>query len=280
MNDQAQKLTQDADTLRNNGRGKEAAEKYMEAAGIYERAGEKEPAAAAWHMAGVAYKVENDIPKAMKLYQKAAAIYQDLGSTLGVGRVMTDEGISYSYTGDFQKAVEVLHEAVKRLVSQDDLAALGIAQTKLAHNYWRTEDLTQADRWFEEGLRNIRRHGHWFFEMTTLFNWAEMDFAESRYDAALTKLWGALGLIYEEKEAAGQERRLAQIKGLIANCYLELGNTKFAARFMGEALALLAPMSRESAEVVYGDIKAEEFLRKLKEKYPSSNLSLPENFRK
>lgn len=270
----------EADNLRNNGHGKEAAQKYLELAKNYQKLGQKSNEADCVHMAGVSYKVENNIPEAMKYFDQATSLYQEVGSKFGVGRVKTDVGITYAYAGDFKKAVEGLHQAVRELEGQDDLAALGIAEAKLGYNYFKLGKFEEAEEWFAKGLAHVRVYGSWFFELTALGNWAEMDFALARFSNALTKLWASRGILAAIGEDDNQKRRIAQIFGGIGHCYLELENKEFAIEYFQKSLDLLGKMSKDVAGVVYEDIQTKRFLESLKSKFPNdySRLTIPSNF--
>ena len=259
-----QKLVEDATKLRNNGRGLRAIDKYVTAAKIYSEKGDKEQEAECWHMVGVSYKVENDIDKAVKYLETAASLHAQNNDEVGVGRAYRDIGVAYAYRKKYREAWEYLEKSVDSLKNSTAKAELGISEAKVGLQHLRDGSLVDAESWLNRGINSIREEGNWFYESTTLLHFGELHLMQRKYHDAVTCLLAAAGLIVEAGEREGQSRRLAQVYGLLAHGYLNVGNEKMAADYWLKAEKLLSKMKENVAEVVYEDIKLKEFPEKLR----------------
>lgn len=266
--DAAQSLQKQANDLRNNGQGLEAVEKYQRAAREFLQAGNKTSAAECWHMAGVSYKVENDIDKAVATLQQAIELYEQAGNQMRVGHVYRDIGIAYAYRKEHDKAIEWLKKSENILSNNKAEAELGITRAKIGLHYLEIKQYDQARQWLDLGLASIRQEGQWFYEMTALSHLAALELAQNRFSGAVTTLWAGIGLIYQADEQKIQKRRLAQLYGLLAHGYLGLGNAKDGANFFKKAVVLLKSMADNVSSVVYEDIQAQDFVKKLRDASP------------
>ncbi|HSH31106.1 MAG TPA: tetratricopeptide repeat protein [Candidatus Saccharimonadales bacterium] len=262
----AQELEKLAGDHRNNGEGLKAVEYYKQAADTYLQEGNRQQAAGCWHMVGVSYKVENDIDAAIENLHKAADLNREIGNEIGVGRIYRDIGIAYAYRKEHEEAIKWLRKSVEALEGTGEDAELGISEAKVGLHYLEVHDYNQAEEWLNKGLATIRRTFHWFYEMTALLHLAALRFAQDRPSDAVTNLWAGVGLIFQAGEQEGQKRRLAQLYGLLGQAYLGLGNTAGGVEFFAKAIQLLEPMADNVAKVVYEDIRATDFVRKLREK--------------
>jgi tetratricopeptide (TPR) repeat protein len=256
-------LIQDGTILRDNGQGLAAVERYLEAVELATKAGNWRQAASAQHLAGVAYKVENDIERALTELHRAVELYRKAGDHDGPGRVSRDIGIAYDYRSDFKDGEVWLKRSVQELQDPDRLAELGISQSKLGLHYLQTGHLTEAEEWIGRGLVTIRRDKNWFYEMTTLLHRAGLRLEQKNNSAAIDDLEAALGLIFDSASQSVQQRRLAQIYGLLAHAYLGLANPATAKRYFADAKTLLESMTDSAAAAVRKDIKADELAAKL-----------------
>jgi hypothetical protein len=261
----AEQLQDQADNHRNNGEGLKAVEYYQRAIQLYQEAGNRRAAAECQHMIGVSHKVEDDIDAAIDNLKKAATLHREAGNEAGVGRVYRDIGIAYAYRQQHDEAITWLKKSVEALKGTDEYAELGISESKVGLHYLQVGDYQQAEQWIVQGLASIRRTSNWFYEMTTLLHAAALKLVTHRYSDAITDLWASLGLIYESDSREAQKRRLAQIYGLLAQAYLGLDSPAVAASFFTQAMQLLEPMADNVAAVVYEDIQAGEFIRRLEE---------------
>lgn len=254
--------------LRNNGAIAEAISKYQELFNLHLEENDPNAAAEAQQMIGVCYKIENKLPKAIASLEKALDLYKKTGNSVGLGNTYRDIGIAYTYNHHYQEAIPWLEQSIETLKETDDLAARGISWAKLGLNYLRLGDTRLARKHMKKGLKLIRQHGHWFFEMTTLLNLAEVDLAEKKFDPLLTHLWACLGLIHENDAVTKQQRRLAQVYGLLSHGYLACNNVKLACRYLHQVIDQLTQMSTETREVVYEDIQLPELMNRLHQKAP------------
>ncbi|OGY23490.1 MAG: hypothetical protein A2172_04750 [Candidatus Woykebacteria bacterium RBG_13_40_15] len=267
-------LEKQADSLRNNGRGLAAIEKYTQAATLYEQQENKKEAAECWHMVGVSYKVENDINHAIETLEKAAKLHNTAGNQVGVGRVHRDIGIAYAYHKEHDKAIDWLEKSEKVLRDSGDYAELGITEAKIGKHYLEINDYNKAEQWLQKGLSTIRKEGHWFYEMTTLLHFGTFYLARKDFGAAATTIWAGIGLIYQAGAKKTQQRRLAQLYGLLAQSYLGLNNPKSGAKFFKKAMDLLTPMDSNVSAVVYEDINAPQFVKLIKKSSPEKHKKL------
>lgn len=265
----AAELQRLADIHRNNGEGLKAIEYYSQAANSYLQDGDKAGAAECWHMVGVSYKVENDIDAALENLHKAAGLHREAGNAVGVGRVYRDIGIAYSYRKQHDQAIIWLNKSVSALWGTEQPAELGISEAKVGLHYLEVGEYEQAEDWLYRGLTSIRQTNDWFYEMTALMHLAALRALRRHYTEAITTLRACVGLIYEAGEQDNQQRRLAQIYGLMAQALLGLNNASAAADYFMKAMRLLGPMADNVAAVVYDDIRAQEFLTLLNAKAPT-----------
>lgn len=267
-NSAAHKLETEADNLRNTGQGLKAVNKYQAAAELYEQAGDPNRAAECIHMVGVSYKIENDLPKALKALHQATDMHQAAGNDEGVGRVARDIGMAYDYRKQFDDGLVWLKRSVEALKDTDNLAELGISEVKLGQHYLETGKLKEAEKWLQQGIASIRQEHHWFYEMTALLPLAGLRLQQKQFNDAISFLWAGIGLIDEAKARPNQSRRLAQLYGLLARGYLETGAVEAAGDYFVKSLKLLEPMADNVAAVVFDDIVAAEFVTSLRQISP------------
>ncbi len=262
-----QKLEQAATTLRDQGRGYEAARTYQQAKAAYLEAGDAVRAAGMQHMTGVAYKIENDIDASLPALDAAIKDYQSAEDPFGPGRVERDIGIMYEYRDELDAAQEHLQKSKELLEAAPENATtangekrdaeLGITLAKLGLVAIRFSNFDEAENYIMDGLAAIRKAGHPFYEMTSLMHLASVYFATEHYGRMLANLEAALGLIYEYNMQDAQTRRLAQIWGLMAHGYLHCGNPETAKRFALKSFAVIEGLSSEAAGPVQKDIQAD-----------------------
>jgi len=251
----AEKLEKKADDLRNNGQGLKAIASYSEAKAAYEAADRADKAAECQHMIGVSYKVENDIAKAILELNTAADMCEKLGNKIRVGQVERDIGICYAYNEDFDTALTWLEKSRQHLTSEAG-PELGITEAKIGLMHMHKNELPQADAWMARGLATIRSTDAWFYEMTALLHIGTLDLKRDKDDEAATALWAGVGLIFANDAQDGQQRRLAQLYGLLAHSYLGLQNYNQAKHLFARAVDMLDLMAANVAAVVYDDIAA------------------------
>lgn len=277
----ANRLYEMATNHRNNGKGLTAVSVYSKALELYKRVGDMAAVADCQHMIGVSYKVENDIAAAVDNLHKAAELYAELGNAVRLAAVHRDIGLTYMYAGKHQEARPWLERSVNELANQSFEEAqneLAISQAKMGHHYLRVGDLGKADDWLDAALETIRQSDHWFYEMTILLHVAELQIGQEHFSNALTSLWAALGLVMDARESAKQKRRIAQIKGMMASCYLAMDNPARSVRMMNSAMATLSGMAKNVASVVLADISASKYLSDLQKSYPGHYYRLIERF--
>ncbi len=272
-------LEEKAGQLRNAGKGYEAAKAYQQAKQAYLQADDLTRAAGMQHMIGVSYKIENDLEQAMPAYEIATADYEKAGNKLGPGRVERDIGIMLEYHDRLDEAEQHLQKS-KELLEQlpDDQqsaqsaqestsrdAELGITLAKIGLLYTRQKKFDQAEGPLQQGLRLIRAVGHPFYEMTTLLHLGSLYFEIGLAEHMLTHLQAALGILDEYGLKQGQSRRLAQIHGLLAHGYAQLGNHVMAEHFARQSLDFINSLSVSAQRPLRNDIRAGELEALLKE---------------
>jgi tetratricopeptide (TPR) repeat protein len=261
-----QNLEQQATTLRNNGEGYAAAELYDAAKAAYQEEGDFAHAAGCQHMIGVSYKIENDIEKALPAYQQAITDYQAANDSLGPGRTERDIGIMYEYNDQLDVAQTHLMRS-KQLLEQAPVDAvtvnheprdseLGMTLAKLGLVALRLTQIQEAEHYLIEGLGLIRHAGHPFYEITALMHMGSLYYTTEHYGRMLANLEAALGLIYEYGMQDEQQRRLAQIWGLMAHGYLKHNNQETARYFAKKSFAIINSLSPTAQGPIRKDIDA------------------------
>jgi tetratricopeptide (TPR) repeat protein len=269
----ALELERQATTLRNQGKGDEAANLYLQAKELYQEANDQAHAAGCQHMIGVSYKIENDMGKAMPAYELAIQDYHNAGDILGPGRVYRDMGIMYEYNDRLNEAQKYLLQSKTELEAAPEEATtpnnesrnaeLGITLAKLGLVALRQTQFDQAEAYLMEGLQLIRKAGHPFYEMTALMHLGNLYLATEHYGRSLVNLEAALGLLYEYGMQNEHERRLAQIWGLIARSYFHHDNPKTARHFAQKSFAIIEGLSESAQKPLKKDIDADTLKQQL-----------------
>lgn len=260
------KLEQEATSLRNQGKGYEAIEKYQAAKQAYLEAGDSIHAAGCQHMIGVSYKIENDLDQALPAYEQAIKEYENAGDLLGPGRVERDIGVMYEYHDRLDEAeshllkskqsLEAAPETTTTINGEKRDGELGITLAKLGLVALRLSQFDKAEGYMMDGLALIRKAGHPFYEMTALIHLASVYFATEHYGRMLANLQAGLGLIYEYGMEKEQTRRLVQIWGLMAHGYLHLENQETARHFAQKSFAVIETLSESARGPLEKDIDA------------------------
>lgn len=276
--ERAEQLCQEADVLRNQGQTEEALRLYREAADLFETAGEKIKAVdVGYLLVSTCLHMEGKREEAVKMGQEAARRFAELGAHDLEGSAYVNIGTANLNDDQLKKAEEWFKKALETLQALDSVigqANFGIAHAKLGHTYAKEGRFDEAKHEFDEALEILRRVGHWFFEHTTLMHLAQMFFAQKDYQNALTYAQASLGLVYAENAIDEHARRVAELKGIIARCYWELGNEDWGIRFFQEAADLLNAMPDDVVHVVARNIRAAEFLDQVTARRPGDRTKL------
>lgn len=235
-------LMREATDLRNNGQENEAIKKYQRLIKVYKTDGNLEKIGYCWQMIGVCYNLKKSPNNALNAIKKAIVVFRKLKDDFNLGCAYRDIGLTLTNAEKYTTAIKNLRLSIKYLSKTDKYAGLGISQAKLGVAYLKDNNIQQARRWMNQGLTTIRREGDWFMEATALLNLAGLDFQEKKFSVMIDKLWAALGLILNEKEENKQQRRLAEIYGLLAQGYYGTGNSAFAKKFLTRCRKILYSM--------------------------------------
>jgi tetratricopeptide (TPR) repeat protein len=275
---QAEKLSQEADVLRNQGKTDEAKSKYLEAASIFAAAGEGVKAIdCRYLLIATCLHMEGNLEESKKLASEGAAKFAELGAHDLEGAAYINVGIAYFIDGQLAEAKEWFKKALETLQaihSSTGQANFGIAHAKLGYTYVKEGRFDEAAHEFDEALEILRRVGHWFFEHTTLMHMASMYFEQENYKDALTYAQASLALIYQEGALNEHKRRVAELKGEIAYCYWSFGNEGAGTRFLSETIQLINEMPNDVAKIVCHNIKAQELLDKIAKRRPQDRSKL------
>jgi tetratricopeptide (TPR) repeat protein len=274
----ADQLMHEATIARNQGKGGTAVALYQQAADLYDQANDPRAAAEAIHMKAVSYKSEGDLKHGTAAFSETARRYKELDDQLGLGRAERDFGGLYDNIKQPERALTWLQRSVETLQQSGALAELGISEAKLGLHYLEIGQLDEADGWINRGLTDIRREGNWFYETTALWHLAQLRSTQKNWSNAMSHLDAGLSLIEASGEADHYGRRLAQLYGLKAYCQLQLDETKEAVSNFKTALNYMKSMSAEATKIIYGDIKADHFLARLKRQAPEGYQKLMDNY--
>ena len=269
---QTSRLVTDATLLWNRGLGEEAAEKYLQAAALYEQEGNIAEVASCWHMAGVSLKHR---PKeAEEAFAKASQYYRQAGDEVGVGRVYRDQAIPFAYQHNYDKSLKWLEKSESALRKADAKAELGITIAKIGRLLTGMGKFDEAERRLEEGLALIREQPSWFYEMTALMHAAQLRLEEKDYQGVITYVWAGIGALSNERPELDQAelietfgRRFAQLFGLLAHGYYHAGNCALGIDYFAQSMALIEPLDEDAKKVLLDDIKAKEFVAESKLDY-------------
>jgi tetratricopeptide (TPR) repeat protein len=259
-----EKLIEEADFLRNQGDTVGAIRHYRDALrridpiiGIRETAN-------CHHMIGVCFKMQNDFPRAVHALSRAHDIYEGIGDRVGAARVLRDLGVSYDHQGDHRTAVEILHQSEEALSELDVPAELGITQAKIGESYAEAANLEMAAEWLHKGLATIRTTDSWFYEMTALIHLGKLQLRRENPNGALTYLWAALARVGKFDTDASLNHRLTQLRGHMANGYVQLGNNAMAHRFFEQFEIGISKMDAKNGTMVLEDVGADSIRERIR----------------
>jgi len=252
-----------AQQLKDNGHTKQSIEKFQQAAQQYDNANNPAMHATSLHMIGVCYLMERDYDQAVTSLKHAAELFQQQNNDHGKGNVYRDLGLTFFHRKQYDQARYWLDLSAQHLGKTDDKAALGMTLAKSGLLFKEMHQWDKSNLLFKQALTLIREQGHWFYEATTLIDWAFLAYKKKDYHQTITKLWAALGLISHAQAVDSQHRRLAEIYGILAISYFRLGNTNWAVNFFNTALQYLKAIPEPARAPVMKFAKTQKFLKKL-----------------
>jgi len=246
----AQNLFNEATNLRNNGREDEAIVKYREARILFDEMGDKHMVAQIRQMLGVCYTLKGNDRRARIHLKRAARGFKEVGDTISLGNTYRDLGLSHVKKGKFGKAFRWFSKSEAVLKNTEHLVALGITQVKLGMTLIELERMQKGKTLVTLGIRNIRKVGSWFNEMTGLIEMSQILLMKEQFDEMLTTTQAAYGILLEVGEQNNQQRRLAEIYGLLAWGYLKQGNIEYAKNYLNKSEQLLSKMEENVQKIV------------------------------
>ncbi|NND65778.1 MAG: tetratricopeptide repeat protein [Gammaproteobacteria bacterium] len=257
----AQQNLQRGDDFRNLNQVSEAVAAYelvRDELNDHSTADAKATAALAVARIGVSYSQENNREAAMAAFEDAIGRYHAIDSPVGVGQVQCDVGILLARSGEYDEALGWLMRSHSTLCDTDDENRLVATETKIGMVYNAKGEYTEAREWLEKSLQRARRLdiGKWFFEMSSLLHTADLLLSQQQWDAAITSLWAALGMIYDHGEQDTHTRRRSEIHGAMSRAFIGKENYTFAAKQLDRSVALLADNSDEATAIVLADVDA------------------------
>lgn len=252
------KLNNQADNIRNSGQTKKAISIYRKLFTLYDRSKNFEQAGGALQMIGVCHKIDNDTDRAIEGLKQALKYFENHQDIPGQASTLRDIGITYEYQDKLQKAEKAINHSLALYGTVNDPAGYGITLAKLGLVQTRQKKYQQAEKNISESIKILHLAGHWFFEATAIGHLAGLYVEMKQFDKALSALDKSIAL-YEKHPDESHTRRRAQIWGLMANCFAELGEFEKAKIYLLKSLAIiLSPVfSATAAAVVLRDIKAQ-----------------------
>lgn len=91
--------------------------------------------------------------------------------------------------------------------------------------------------------------------MTALMHLAEHRFMKEQWTDMLNLVWAALGILYDHDKVGEQERRLAEIYGLLAWGYVKSGNSEYGHLYIAKCQKLLSAMPKEVSKLLEKKLK-------------------------
>jgi tetratricopeptide (TPR) repeat protein len=260
---QAQAAFDAAQILKDNGQTQQAIERFRLAEKQFDNIDNITMYATSIHMIGVCQLMERDYDQAVSTLKQAADLYQQQRDNHGLGNVYRDLGLAFFHRKQYDQARYWLDLSAQHLGKTDEKASLGITLAKSGLLFKELHQWDKSNLLFKQALTLIREQGHWFFEATTLIDWAFLAYKKKDFHQTITKLWAALGLIYQAQAQEQQQRRLAEIYGILAISYLRLNNTTWAINLLHTSLQYLKQMPEPARAPVMKFAKIQKFLKKL-----------------
>jgi len=127
----------------------------------------------------LAFKMEEDYGKAIKLYNKAIKIAQQNNFNSRIGNIYRDIAISYQYMNKFGLAIKNFNLALEKLKQHsynqpDNNPSYGITLAKLGYLYFEQEKYPQAEEYITQGQEILKRTKHKFWLITAELHLAQV----------------------------------------------------------------------------------------------------------
>jgi len=260
-NPQAQELLKQATNFRNSGQINQAVKAYKALAKLAREEGDLKTEADAYHMAGVSCKEGIQKPgdeyfkKSLIYYERARDLAVKEGNKLQEGAILRDMAISHAYAKNFEIAIKVFEESIKVFESEADPAALGITLDKRGLVKMAVGDYSGAEEDMRQGLKEIRKGEHWFFEATALLDLARLMVKTKCFGKGVKLAKQALAIYKAHMETEPHPRRLAQIHGTLYQAYRGKGEEEQANIHRQEYEELLQILEPAAIPAVQKDIE-------------------------
>lgn len=257
-----EKLRKKADNYRNNAKTKEAIKLYLILIDEYEKIKEYSKAGHMIQMIGVSYKIDNDTKNSLQYLDKAYKYYLDHGLKFEAGDVLRDIGITYEYIDDLKNADKYLKKSAKILKNDPLKYRYGITLAKIGYLQVRQGDLEKAEKTLQEALNILETTDHWFFTATTYLHLSQFYFEKKDYSNTLKTAKKSEDIFNKNNAQLIHKRRYAQIWGLQAVAYANLGELDKAKKYLHKSLNILLSddFSVDAASVVFRDMKLSDII--------------------
>lgn len=252
-----------AQKFKDNGQTDQAIEQFQKIVKQAVSQNQPELQAQAVHMLGVCFLMERKHQQALQTLQQASQLYQQLDFPLELGSVYRDIGLTFFYRKQYDQSRQWLDRSAQVLGKIQAKAELGLTLAKSALLFKEMHQWDKSSLLFKQSLTLIREQGHWFYEATTMIDWSLLSYKKKDFHQSITKLWAAFGLIHQAKAEKIQQRRLAEIYGLLASSYFRLGNVNWAINLCNASLQYLQEMPKDVRDHIMKRSKIYKFIKRL-----------------
>ena len=238
-------LLAEADTLRlryEKAASHQAIAKYREAISVWERRGQKQPAARAWQRVGLVYEQLGSLDESLRAYRAALALVEGSSESLLESDIRSDLGAAQSNVATQTRELEEARGQCERALALAKLAG-GAAETGKAL------DCRGEVAYF---LQDYARALEFYRDAGTVFSTAGHDVGKAQTQLHQGHVYSDLGRFEEagaclDRAAAlwaavGDRRQQAIVQVAKARLEVRRGNYQKALNQFQEALASLEPM--------------------------------------
>ena len=238
-------LFSEAETLRlryEKAASHQAIAKYREAIGVWERQGQKQPAAQAWQRVGLAYEQLGSLDESLRSHKAALALVEGSSESLLESEIRSDLGVAQANAASRTSELEEARGQCERALALAKLAG-GTAETGKALDCrgevaYFLQDHARALEFYRDAGTVFTTLGHDVGKAQTQLHQGHVYSDLGRFDEAGACLDRAAALW----AGIGDRRQQAIVRVAKARLEVRRGNYQKALNQFQEALASLEPM--------------------------------------
>ncbi len=173
------------------------------------------------------YKYLKDYKEAINYCNSAYNIDKERNFELSKGITILSLGELYYLLKDYQKATDLSYSALKYLRYYNYTLAEADAYKLIALSYWKREDFTNAEKYFEITISMNKKQATSFYEIDAFVKYYEFLESRQNFEKAINALNHAFNLSIKNN----QLNKISQISGLLGVFYEKQNNKDEAFKY-------------------------------------------------